>query len=61
MEEVHYGGEGPHWAIELTKKKKKKNKKRSSYLWNVVFNQERPSFSHVARGVSSQLLLSELL
>ena len=25
MEEVHYGGEGPHWAVVSMKKNKKKN------------------------------------
>ena len=29
MEEIHYGGEGPHWAV-VPKKKKKKTKKNIS-------------------------------
>ena len=28
MEEVHYGGEGPHWAIVPMKNKNKKKKKK---------------------------------
>ena len=28
LDEVHYGGESPHWAVVPMKKKKKKKKKK---------------------------------
>ena len=46
MEEVHYGGEGPHWAVVPTKKKNLTGKKllgKSRRMWkeNIRINLKR--------------------
>ena len=54
MEDVHYGGEGPHWAVVPMKKKKKKYIiPKITYKKLINKNKQRVSFGNIKSKVTT--------